>query len=105
MWLKAETAKINENKCDEYSYALQLVKQKQFVTAGQLLFKLWPMYRFDNTLARCIVELFARGYLDLYVSEKNTVNEARWVFESQDIKPEWYKTLKTKHTVLNKPLY
>lgn len=105
MWLKAQTAKINENKCAEYSYALQLVKQKQFVTAGQSLFKLWPLYRFDITLARCIVELFARGYLDLYVSEKNTVNEAKWVFESQDIKPEWYKTLKTKHSVLNKLLY
>ncbi|MCG3864706.1 MULTISPECIES: response regulator [unclassified Photobacterium] len=104
MWLKAQTAKINENKCAEYNYALQLVKQKQFATAGKLLITLWPLYRFDITLARCIVELFARGYLNLYDAEKNTIIEARWVFESQDIKPEWYKTLKNKHTALNKPL-
>ncbi|WP_434145450.1 response regulator [Photobacterium leiognathi] len=105
IWLKAQTAKINESKSAEYKYALQLVKQKQFLTAGKVILSLWPLYRFDITLARCIVELYARGHLDLYITDKNTVIEARWVFETQDLKPNWYLTLKSKHAVLNKPLY
>ncbi|KPA51910.1 histidine kinase [Photobacterium leiognathi subsp. mandapamensis] len=105
IWLKAQTAKINENKSAEYKYALQLVKQKQFHIAGQLIVTLWPLYRFDITLGRCIVEMYARGYLDLYLSDKNLIIEARWVFESQENKPEWYLKLKSKHAVLNKPLY
>ena len=95
----------NHQTDDQYRYALRLVKQKYYIEAGQIILQLWPHYRFDGVLARCLVELFSRGYVDNDPQHQLWIKEARWTFESQDFKPEWYLKLKTQYRSLQRPLY
>lgn len=98
MWLETMQPTSSHQTDEKYRYALRLVKQKYYVEAGQIILQLWPHYRFDGVLARCLVELFSRGYVDNDPQHQLWIKEARWTFESQDFKPEWY--LKLKHNTV-----
>ena len=105
MWLETMQPTSSHQTDEKYRYALRLVKQKYYVEAGQIILQLWPHYRFDGVLARCLVELFSRGYVDNDPQHQLWIKEARWTFESQDFKPEWYLKLKTQYRSLQRPLY
>lgn len=79
--------------------------QKYYIETGQSMLLLWPQYRFDDALARCLVELFSRGYIDNDPRHQLWIKEARWTFESQRFKPDWYLKLKAQYRCLQRPLY
>lgn len=104
MWLETMQPISNHQNDQQYRYALRLVKQKYYIEAGQTILQLWPHYRFDEILARCLVELSSRGYLDSNPQHQIWIKEARWTFESQDFKPDWYLKLKAQYGCLQRPL-
>ncbi|CEO38423.1 response regulator [Photobacterium kishitanii] len=105
MWLETMQPTSSNQDDEKYRYALRLVKQKYYIEAGQAILQLWPHYRFDEVLARCLVELSSRGYVDGDPQHQLWIKEARWTFESQDFKPDWYLKLKAQYRSLQRPLY
>ena len=105
MWLATMQPTSSHQTDDNYRYALRLVKKKYYTEAGQSILLLWPQYRFDDVLARCLIELSSRGYIDNDPQHQQWIKEARWTFESQEFKPDWYLKLKAQYHCLQRPLY
>lgn len=105
MWLETMQPTTSHHTDEQYRYALRLLKQKYYIEAGQSMLLLWPQYRFDDVLARCLIELSSRGYIDNDPQHQQWIREARWTFESQEFKPDWYLRLKAQYRFLQQPLY
>ncbi|MGF1877051.1 response regulator [Photobacterium frigidiphilum] len=102
-WINTIESSLS-NETHEYQHALALYKQQRGDVAGQSIFALWPDNRFDTTLARCLIEIWCKGQLNVSQAQREIIMEARWVFESQSEMSNWYQDLQTKYSILHTPV-
>ncbi|MDO6500079.1 response regulator [Photobacterium sanguinicancri] len=102
-WLKSQRSSLN-TATQAYQQALTLFNEKQYKQAGQALLNIWPNFRFDNVIARQLIELFSMNLLPLTHQQREYLMEARWTFEALPEPPVWYQTLRTQDDAFATPI-
>ena len=86
-----------------YQPALALFERSP-QSAGPALLEAWQNNRFDPLLAYGLITLYCNDQIDMNQHARESILEARWVFESQPQPPHWYRQLVQANSALQTPV-